>query len=280
MSQVIIYTNDLSTQTYSLCALDHTHENCEIMLVTRGGAVNTVDGISEPVSSGDVIFISTRSVHSITDITKDHEHRDIYISDERLKGLCNATNGIFDPDFYEYLTSPGQTVRIKLSSSEFASIIGRLSDLEMKQGLSGDSESREICKRCLLSVIVQILGIHYEDLHSEKNPPPGWLTEFLKKVQSPECFSRSVEEIIAMSGYSHTRFSAIFKENYHKPFKTYINDLRLGYAESMLILTDASILDISLTVGYSSLSHFIQSFKNKTGMTPHRYRSNHQPKQN
>lgn len=280
MAQVVVNTDDLSTQSYSLCAMDHTHENCEIMLVTRGGAVNTVDGISEPVSSGDVIFISTRSVHSITDITKDHEHRDVYISDDRLKGLCSGSYGIFDPDYYKYLTSPGQIVRIRLSSSEFASIVGRLSDLEMRQGLSGNSESREICRRCLLSVIVQILGVHYEGLHSGNNSPPGWLTEFLKKVQSPECFSRSVEEIIAMSGYSHTRFSAIFKENYHKPFKTYINDLRLGYAESMLILTDASILDISLTVGYSSLSHFIQSFKNRTGMTPHRYRSEHLSKQN
>ncbi|MGM9681949.1 MAG: helix-turn-helix transcriptional regulator, partial [Eubacteriales bacterium] len=232
-------------------------------------------GAVEWVSSGDVIFINTRSVHSITEITKDHEHRDVYISDERLKGLCSGPNGIFDPDYYEYLMTPGRAVKIKLGSGEFAAIVGRLSDLEMKLGLSDDSESREICKRCLLSVIVQILGVHYEGLYSGINPPPGWLTDFLKKVQSPECFSKSVEEIIALSGYSHTRFSAIFKENYHKPFKSYITDLRLGYAESMLILTDASILDISLTVGYSSLSHFIQSFKNRTGMTPHRYRSEH-----
>ena len=125
----------------------------------------------------------------------------------------------------------------------------------------------------MLAVIIQILGVYYEQINSGSTGTPHWLVEFLRTVQTPDVFSKSVDEIISMSGYSHTHFCAIFKKYFSKSFKAYVNELRVAYARSMLISTDSSVLDISLTVGYSSLSHFIQCFKKSTGLTPGQYRA-------
>ena len=57
------------------------------------------------------------------------------------------------------------------------------------------------------------------------------------------------------------------------PISDYIRERKIEIAEERLINTDASILDIALQLSFSSQSHFIQTFKSITGMTPKKYRS-------
>lgn len=270
MSQIPIATGDLETVSYSIPASSHLHVNCEFLLMTSGRAVNRVGTTEREITVGDVIFMNTRVPHALTDASPDQEHRDIYISEGRLKGLCDA---LFGDGFFDELEKTDRQIGIPLSAGEFRSIAERLSDLEMRRELAHSPAEQEICKKCVLSVILQLLGHYYEWLHTAQNPPPAWLTDFLRKVQSPELFSRQTEEVIALSGYSHTHFSMIFRENFHRSFKSYLTELRMNHAESMLRMTDASVLEVSLTVGYSSISHFIHCFKIKTGLTPQKYRA-------
>ena len=267
---VFCKTPDLSTAVHRVGLTDHYHENCEILIETSGTITNTVNHKSSTLRPGDVSFINIGALHSLTDMSEDHEHRDIYISPEQLKRVCLS---IFDSDFYDHLIFNDDPINIHLSPEEFEAVKSRLLDLGTAGSLVQSETDREINRRCILAVIVQILGVYYEWLNSEKAASPGWMVEFLRKVQTPEVFSKSVEEIISLSGYSHTHFCALFKQNFHKSFKVYINELRLSYARAMLISTDSSVLDISLTVGYSSLSHFIQCFKKGVGVTPQKYRA-------
>lgn len=263
-------TPDLSTAVHRVGNSDHYHENCEFLLEVSGEITSTVNGVSDRLAAGDIVFINSSSLHSLTELSADHEHRDIYISNARLRGICIS---LFDADFYDHLTSKGALVKIKTDGGEFSSVISRLIDLELAASLAVSEKDLETNRRCMLAVIVQLLGVYYEQINSENSVTPHWLVEFLRTIQTPDVFSRSVDEIISMSGYSHTHFCAIFKKYFSKSFKTYINELRVAYARSMLVSTDSSVLDISLTVGYSSLSHFIQCFKKSTGITPGQYRA-------
>lgn len=263
-------TPDLTTALHRVGLTDHYHENCEILLELSGTVVNTVNGKSRILRPGDISFINIGALHNLSGMSEDHEHRDIYISPEQLKRVCLS---IFDADFYDRLIFSDDPADIELPPEEFDAIKSRLIALETAYSLAESESEREISRKCVLAVIVEILGSHYEALNSKREGSPGWMVEFLRRVQAPEVFSKSVDEIIGMSGYSHTHFCLLFKQSYHKSFKSYINELRLSYARSMLIATDSSVLDISLTVGYNSLSHFIQCFKNNVGVTPQKYRT-------
>ena len=54
----------------------------------------------------------------------------------------------------------------------------------------------------------------------------------------------------------------------------FINDAKIRAAENMLRYSDFPILDISISLGFSSQSAFSSVFKKITGMTPKIYRDN------
>ena len=52
----------------------------------------------------------------------------------------------------------------------------------------------------------------------------------------------------------------------------FINETKIKTAQNMLRYSDFSILDISVSLGFSSQSAFSTIFKKVTGMTPKAYR--------
>jgi AraC family transcriptional regulator len=66
-----------------------------------------------------------------------------------------------------------------------------------------------------------------------------------------------------------TAFSAAFATTPHQ----YLIDQRIRRAKSLLTGTTASVTEISLTVGFSTPSHFATTFKQRVGVTPTVYRN-------
>ena len=52
----------------------------------------------------------------------------------------------------------------------------------------------------------------------------------------------------------------------------YLINLRIGEAQKLLITTDTSITEISMKLGYDSVSHFNNQFKKFVGTSPQNYR--------
>ncbi len=74
-------------------------------------------------------------------------------------------------------------------------------------------------------------------------------------------------------GLSQRRMVEIFKKEYGLTPKGYADCLRLEEAKKQLTETDNAIIDISLCLGFSSLSAFYKFFKENTGCTPKEYKS-------
>ncbi|MBS1326470.1 MAG: helix-turn-helix transcriptional regulator [Oscillospiraceae bacterium] len=55
----------------------------------------------------------------------------------------------------------------------------------------------------------------------------------------------------------------------------YITKLRMVYAANLLRNSDNDILTISLKSGYTSMSHFVATFKKYYGLSPSRFRQQH-----
>lgn len=66
--------------------------------------------------------------------------------------------------------------------------------------------------------------------------------------------------------------SHFFAENFGIPFQKYLAKLRCEKARSLLLLTDQSLLDISLSLGFSDSKYFNKYFKELYGCTPKEYR--------
>ena len=55
-------------------------------------------------------------------------------------------------------------------------------------------------------------------------------------------------------------------------FISYLNNLRLRYAQELLARTDLKIYEISDRAGYNSIEHFTHTFKKNLGISPKDYR--------
>jgi AraC-like DNA-binding protein len=82
----------------------------------------------------------------------------------------------------------------------------------------------------------------------------------------------TLKEIAEKSGYSVSRFSDLYQNQYGiSPIADFLK-MRLESAQSMLRYTTLSIEEISQKCGFGSIYHFSKSFKNATGYSPSAFR--------
>ncbi len=80
----------------------------------------------------------------------------------------------------------------------------------------------------------------------------------------------SISELARISGRSLSAFKREFEAEYHTSPALWIKNRRLEYAHFQLQNSEKNVSEISLEIGYESVSHFIKAFKEKYGFTPNK----------
>jgi AraC-like DNA-binding protein len=78
----------------------------------------------------------------------------------------------------------------------------------------------------------------------------------------------TLNEIARLSGRSLSSFKRAFQEEFETSPAAWIKQKRLEHAVFLLKNTTQNISEISMEIGYESISHFIKAFKEKFGVTP------------
>lgn len=82
----------------------------------------------------------------------------------------------------------------------------------------------------------------------------------------------SVEELSNIANMSISGFSHHFKKVMGLSPLQYLIHLKIGLGQKLLITTDKSITEISMSLGYDNVSHFNNQFKKFVGTSPQNYR--------
>ncbi|MGN0319879.1 MAG: helix-turn-helix domain-containing protein [Lachnospira sp.] len=81
-----------------------------------------------------------------------------------------------------------------------------------------------------------------------------------------------VQKLAEMCHMSYSNFAKLFRENYGRSCKEYINYLRLNKAHDLLINSDFDLNYIAVETGFFDCSHFIRTYKKWRGITPKQVR--------
>ena len=81
----------------------------------------------------------------------------------------------------------------------------------------------------------------------------------------------SVETLSRQIGVSRSQLQRKFKQLTNQNPSDYLKTARLRYAASLLVTKNLSISEVTYEAGFSSLSHFSNSFRDFYGMSPSRY---------
>ncbi len=82
----------------------------------------------------------------------------------------------------------------------------------------------------------------------------------------------SEKDVADRFSISYSYFSRSFKQIMNMSFKEYINYLKINEAQKLLLTTGMSITEISMELGFSSSSHFINVFKKYKECSPKQYK--------
>lgn len=80
--------------------------------------------------------------------------------------------------------------------------------------------------------------------------------------------SLSMNELARLSGRSLSAFKRDFEEHFHMSPGHWIRRKRLEHAHLLLRNTDKNVSEVSMEIGYESVSHFIKAYKQQYGFTP------------
>ena len=85
----------------------------------------------------------------------------------------------------------------------------------------------------------------------------------------------TIEDLADSLGVSASYLSRLFKKETGISVSAYIRRQKIEMAKNLLQYSDYSIIEIANRLSFSSQSHFIQQFREVTGMTPGKYRDEH-----
>ncbi|MBD2844064.1 helix-turn-helix transcriptional regulator [Paenibacillus sp. IB182496] len=82
----------------------------------------------------------------------------------------------------------------------------------------------------------------------------------------------TAKELASRACISEGHLRAVFRESLRMSPYQYVIHVRLSKAKQLLLTTDRTLQEISSSVGFDDLSHFISLFRRKIGVTPAHYR--------
>lgn len=98
---------------------------------------------------------------------------------------------------------------------------------------------------------------------------------YLAKDYMHACYGDrlTIAELAGVAALSPYHFLRSFKQLFHQTPHTYLSQLRLAKAQTLLVETDHSITHICFAVGFQSLPSFTNLFRRLMGVSPRAYRA-------
>ncbi len=246
----------------------HWHEEFEIIYITKGNIILSINDISYTGKTGDIFIVNPADLHFMeaNDTTPTY-----YTVLFPLEFISFRT----DDNLEENLLKPLRLGNIKYKNhiedkkltEELKEILDKLTSLD-------HTIAKDHFKcRILLLTFFQLLYEYEHPIYNISNlADTERQREIIDFIQGNFQNDLSLARLAEHFHTSEKYFSRYFKEHFRINFSVYLMHQRLTNAKKLLEQSDLSITDIALNSGFQNISYFIRSFHNNYGMSPLQYR--------
>jgi AraC family transcriptional regulator len=114
-----------------------------------------------------------------------------------------------------------------------------------------------------------------EGTNNTANQLPTWRTNRLfRHIESNLSQRIQTEQLARLVGLSQGHLMRVFKHHFGLSLRVYISCRRIAVAQSLMLSTNNSLVEISLRCGMCDQAHFTRTFRRLVGETPSRWRDN------
>ncbi len=253
----------------------HWHEEIEILIVENGYCDCMINLENYVAEKGDIIIVKPQALHSFSIINHNNlDWSSIVFNLEILKS--SSTDGCLIKYLAPILNNEHELpCIIKNNSLGHKEILACLKNI-----LRTFTEKNIAFELELKSQLFHLIALFYKFNLVNKNTSKKELSSnatykmktILNFIKEHYAESISITSLAKLINFSEYHFMKFFKKHIGMTAIEYINNYRLEIAANKLTSTNNSIMEISMDVGFSSVSYFNKLFKIKYNLTPKEFR--------
>ncbi|MBR1731315.1 MAG: helix-turn-helix transcriptional regulator [Ruminococcus sp.] len=252
----------------------HWHDEMEIIYVTYGRINVFIERSEYVVDRNEIVFVPPQTIHSIK------QHNDEYAVYFTFLFRFSLLEGSGDDICVSKYLEPIYSRRMKMpkyidSESPLAEKVVPVLDSLIMCSPRFASDSELLIKAKIFEIMYYIKNNCTVADKDDENT--GHLYDLLKEsllyLEDNYADHITVSEAAAMSNFSASYFSKLFRELTGSSFTQYLKNYRLERATEKIREGNARISDIAISCGFENLSYFTRAFRVKYGVTPKKYQS-------
>ena len=247
----------------------HQHIEYELILFTEGSGLSFIGNYVGEFKTGDVFFIGSNVPHSF--------------KKQEATQIAGAVVVQFTDDFWgKYFMGIPENSMLKelftlsmngiIYTGESSSPLGEtIKKLEQATGFSRISILCECLQQMLDEKKKITLSTRQMALQNGKYKQRlddtfhYTITNFKQQI--------TLAEIARVANMSITAFCSYFKRSTKKSYIEFLNEIRIGYACTLLQDTDKSVIDVCYESGFNTTVNFNKQFLKNKKTTPGKFRS-------
>ena len=254
----------------------HHHPEYELVLITKGKGIRIVGDDVNEFKENDLVLLGSYLPH-VWKCDPEYFRADGSFSGEGY--VIQFLDSFIGKAFFE-IQENNHLKKIFAKSSQGCEILGetkeKIIDIMLKMSnmnrterlyalmsifaiLASTNEYKLVCSAAFLEP--------YKILESEP------LREVIEYVLQNYKTNIKVSDVLAIANMSNTQFFLAFKKMYGMPFKSYLLNIRIGFACRLLNENQLNISQIAYESGFENLSNFNRHFKHIKGVTPTEFKS-------
>jgi AraC family transcriptional regulator, dual regulator of chb operon len=248
----------------------HMHDFYEFFLIVKGKAVHNINGKTEIIDEGTLVFIRPDDIHSYERYNNENfELINLAFTFSTLKPLLEYYRDGFDVGKILNTEFPPMIILPGMEKDLLTVRFNQLNTLSRKNKRRLKTEFR---------MLISELFTRYfaEGISETSSSIPLWIISIREEMSRKENFTVGIKKLYELSGRSPEHLSRIFKKYFNETPTEFITHLRLNYAANMLANSDEDITSVSMDSGFDNLSHFYHLFKKQFNASPREFRLKYQ----
>jgi len=259
---ILLYSGFINEDVSWYCP-EHSHSFCEIIYICNGSGQFMIDGNLYVGGKGDIVIYNASVMHE--EYSNPSNPLEMY--------YCAIDNIVIDGLAEQHIIP--EIIAPIIKAGTLTSKLENYFNAIIMESSNKFSDYEIMCSNLLSCIIISILrytNIPKSDIKVEVNPNSGESTKiYIDKNYSQDINLSNLSKAFYMS---KDYLSHIFKNEIgFSPIK-YLMMRRIEEAKKLLVSSELSINEISLTVGYEDANYFSAIFKKITGFSPINYRKN------
>ena len=244
---------------------EHNHDYFEFSIVTKGSMIHHINDKERIVKENTLLLLRPSDTHYIT-VENENESFELFnlnVSYDFFESFFELTNKELLDKIKSY-----DVIEINIpntSTKYFSNFINKTSTIY---------QNNNYPEEILMPIFLDLMSVvfHYYQNPIQTQNYSMLVNHMMEVLSNKNNFNLTIEEIAEKERYSYAHINRLFKKETGMTIAKYYTQLRLEYAKRMIETTNDSIYDISVEVGFSSLSHFTKLFNETYGNTPAKHR--------